>query len=173
MDKGEIVKTTTLKKMIDLLNSIKPSSDEECNYLRIENCTAGLRLYTHSRSSVCNVFIPNEICSDKDRMIHRDELEFLKAIYKQDKKLDDVQDMGTFLNYTLLIRKPTLKVDDTLGECISSEELGSVTVNFKLLERVYKGMKRGTDNIKISIRDKSPLLVYNEEGDVSVISLVD
>ena len=62
------------------------------------------------------------------------------------------------------------------GEKASMRDLTkevSVNTDFKALERVYKSMKQASNNIRIDVSTgDNPLIISNEEGDISVLNKI-
>ena len=159
----------TLKKIIDLFTSIsKVHADME--YVRIQNSVNGIRLFSYADAHICNVFIPNET-TESDCMVHYTQKDYLTALYKQYKKTE--VPLGEFIEHTVEYTQPQVGVDNLMSSTNTAQKPASFTIDFKALERVYKSMKKSSNNIRIDVTEgKTPLLVSNEEGDISILSKI-
>ena len=163
------MKPQSIKKIIDMFASTHKGT-EDMEYVRIQNSNGGIRIFTYSHESVCNVFIPDE-CTQSDCMIHLSKKGFLTELHKLNKKNDVL--LGTFLELVVEYRKPAYKVDDLMSNTFNLNKVESFSIDFKALERVYKSMKQASNNIRIDVSTgDNPLIISNEEGDISVLNKI-
>lgn len=144
-----------------LINSFSTIDD----FARLRKMPRGVLITTTTKTTVCNVFMEGE--SIKECVISKEKLDHLKALAKEYKKEDTPDDKIIALcdGYIPMIIDTDQMMAETIGDT-------SFSIDFKLLEKVYKTMKRNTNILKLDItKDRSVAIVSNEEGDLSLIGL--
>lgn len=158
------MKPETLKRIINCFNSAGRSG--EASFVKIRRLSTGSLITTHTIATICNIIVEDAI---DDCVIHISKLDRLKAILKEYKK-EEVP-MSEFKNIAEKAHDSNYPpTDDAMKDAFINRADG-FSIDFKLLESVYKSMKNGKSNVIRIDRAGDKILVSNESGDVSLVGL--
>lgn len=162
------MKPDSLKRIINAFSS-SSTVEPDMEMVRLKRFSGGVRILSYSHGSVSNSIIDEML--PHDCMVHVSKKDYLSVLFKQYKK-EDVP-MSEFLKHVVEYKEPLYKVDDLMTNTAQAHKLSSFTIDFKELEKLYKSMKQKSNNIRIDVTEGShPVIVCNEEGDVSILSKI-